>query len=244
MSDETELTAFENKTVIRTAIEIPSAAGGLRDALRVAPIEIEHGQRTCVVLDGPVVKVRYDEAPAKEVEDRGLPTGDGQIYLVRVHVLGTDGAAIIDRDLVAPVLDETKRRVAERKAEDQRRREQDAGIMNLVDDTGKEGLCAFPGCPYDDGHDGDHGYDPDSGVAPPAGTAPVEDALKAHKKDVLRALCDERGIIYGSSATGSQLVAKLKDLPGILAAADGAEAALRPPAPDNVTELHPEASSG
>lgn len=85
-----ELSSFEGVDVIHAKIEIPDAAGGLREAMAVEPVELHHGDEVHVVLHCRVKKVRFDPA-AKDNTDE----------LTRVHVFETLDAAFIESDAVA-----------------------------------------------------------------------------------------------------------------------------------------------
>lgn len=69
-----ELTPFEGRSVTRSRIEIPGAAGGLQDALDVEPVELHHGEERFLLMKVETVKVRHD--PIKDSDS-----------LARVHVL-------------------------------------------------------------------------------------------------------------------------------------------------------------
>lgn len=86
----TDLSPFEGVDVIHAKIEIPDAAGGLREAMAVEPVELHHGDEVHVVLHCRVKKVRFDPA-AKDNTDE----------LTRVHVFETLDAAFIESDAVA-----------------------------------------------------------------------------------------------------------------------------------------------
>jgi hypothetical protein len=94
------LSAFEGKTVLSVGVTVRNAGGGLNKALSVDPAEWHQGDRVVVVLDCEVDKVRFDR-----VKD-----SDG---VQRVHILVADGATIVERDLVADVLDAQERRLEE-----------------------------------------------------------------------------------------------------------------------------------
>lgn len=98
---ETALSPFEEKEVVEAGLEVPNAAGGLRDAMAIDPAEWHIGDRITLVLDGVVQKIRFD------------PVKGSQGQLSRVHVLSADGVTLIDRDLVADVLANQAARVAE-----------------------------------------------------------------------------------------------------------------------------------
>lgn len=109
------LTPFEDKEVVEAAIEIPNAAGGLRDAMEIDPQEFHHGERRTIVLDCVVKKVRFDEV--KKNEDR----------LVRVHVFSAESATFIDRSVVEDALSEQAEKIA-------RYREAEKGVQRLPTD--------------------------------------------------------------------------------------------------------------
>lgn len=92
------LTPFEGRPVISVGLESPGAAGGLRDALTVDPVEFSHDQLVAVILIGPVAKIRFEE-----VKDT-----DG---LRRVHVMQVDEAAIIDPAAVEGLLADQREKV-------------------------------------------------------------------------------------------------------------------------------------
>lgn len=101
------LTPFEGKDVLSAAIEIPNAAGGLREAMRIDPQEFHHGDKRYVVLELDCKKVRFDPV----ANTNGLD---------RVHVFSAVAATFVDEDLVREQLDEQARRIeAARVAEEQ-----------------------------------------------------------------------------------------------------------------------------
>lgn len=140
LADTSKLTDFEGLSVRQVGIEIPGAAGGLRDPLRIDPQEWHKGERLFVVFELQVSKVRFDSI------DRDDPAGDQR----RVHITDVIGSAIVDRELVAEALAEQRRRV-------QAAEESAKGIGHLQLDGGEEaqkahddGLHAsglVPGCP-------------------------------------------------------------------------------------------------
>lgn len=138
LADTSKLTDFEGLAVRQVGIEIPGAAGGLRDPLRIDPQEWHKGDRLYVVMELQVAKVRFDSI------DKDDPAGDQR----RVHITDVIGTAIVDRELVAEALAEQKRRVELAK-------EAAAGVGRLpVDDEAEkahdDGLHAaglVPGCP-------------------------------------------------------------------------------------------------
>lgn len=101
------LTPFEGKDVLAAAIEIPNAAGGLREAMAIDPQEYHHGERRYVVLELDCTKVRFD--PVKD-------TGG----LRRVHVFSATGATFVDADLVAKHVEAQRERIEAAKIEAER----------------------------------------------------------------------------------------------------------------------------
>lgn len=95
-----KLEPFEDTPVIATAIEIPGAGGGLRDALTVDPKELRKGTDVFVVIHGTVGKVRFD------------PVKDANAWK-RVHILDVVTATLTDRQAVDDMLEEHRKRVDE-----------------------------------------------------------------------------------------------------------------------------------
>lgn len=96
-----DLSSFEGLPVRQVGIEIPGAAGGLREAMKIDPAEFHHGDRVYVVLACDVQKVRFDPI------DRVEPDGDQR----RVHVFGVDTATIVEEELVRAHLDAQRERI-------------------------------------------------------------------------------------------------------------------------------------
>lgn len=80
------LSQFEGHDVLRSAIKIPNAGGGLRDALKVAPVKLEYGEEVLLVVRAKVRKV--DHAPFEKDSDE----------LVREHVLDAIDVALLQDD--------------------------------------------------------------------------------------------------------------------------------------------------
>jgi hypothetical protein len=96
----TSLTSFEGRPVLSTTVAIRKAGDGLSAALKVDPEELHHGDTVFVVLETVVEKVRFDQAK----------DGDG---FVRVHMLATENATIIDEAIVGAHLADQKKRIRE-----------------------------------------------------------------------------------------------------------------------------------
>lgn len=93
------LSPFEGRDVVQTTVKITKAGDGLSEALGIDPAEYHLGDRVVIVLDTVVDRVRY------------LPVKDTEV-LTREHSFKTDGATVIDRDLVAAALDAQADRIA------------------------------------------------------------------------------------------------------------------------------------
>lgn len=112
-----QLTPFDGRDVISSAIKITKAGDGLSTALQVEPGELHVGDEMHVVLKCVVGDVAF-----KPVSDTDC--------LTRVHNLVTQEATFIDGKQVAKLLDEQRRKI-----------EQAAGIERIPfeDDDGAEG---------------------------------------------------------------------------------------------------------
>jgi hypothetical protein len=139
----TDLTPFEDIDVIRSAIEMPNAAGGFREALEVDNVELHHGSEGYIVLHYRVRKVRFDEVVKDEPEEG----------LERVHVFNVDAATFIDEEIVKATFDEQRERIDAAKAaaaaEEQRQREAEQLDAAHADGAHADGLV--DGCPSCDG---------------------------------------------------------------------------------------------
>jgi hypothetical protein len=119
------LSDFEGAPVEEAGIEIPGAAGGLRDAMKIAPQEFHKGEKVYVVLECRVGKVRFDPIDKDDL--------DGPQR--RVHIFAVDGATMVDGDLVRSQLADQAERIRLAK-------ESEAGIQRLpYDDEGEHGLA-------------------------------------------------------------------------------------------------------
>lgn len=132
------LPAFEGHAVTQAGIEIPNAAGGLREAMKISPEAIKQGERRYVVLEVVCQKVRHEPV------DREQPAGDQ----ARVHVLMAEAATFVDHDLVREQLDKQKARIALHKDEEsgQQRIMSDAEL-DLQHFAGRHATRRKTGCP-------------------------------------------------------------------------------------------------
>lgn len=103
------LSDFENLPVRQAGVEIPGAAGGLREAMKIEPQEFHMGDEGTIALNYKVQKVRFEPI------DKDDPEGDQR----RVHVFAVTGAAFVDSASVQSDIDaQTERiRLAKEKAQ-------------------------------------------------------------------------------------------------------------------------------
>lgn len=136
-----QLDPFEGQPVLSVGMEIPGAAGGLRESMKLDPVQLHKGQRVYVVLETTVDKIRFD--PVKD--------SDGW---KRVHVLNAEQGMIVDADLVQAHLDEQKARIqAARDAEAEAKRREggeftlDESALEEEHQQGKHADGLVKGCP-------------------------------------------------------------------------------------------------
>lgn len=98
MADDATLDPFEGQDVLSVGIEIPGAAGGLREALKIDPVQLHKGDKAYVLLETTTDKIRFD--PVKD--------SDG---LKRVHILAVEQGMLVDESLVRDHLDRQRERV-------------------------------------------------------------------------------------------------------------------------------------
>jgi hypothetical protein len=124
-----KLSEFEGLEVTQSSIEIPDAAGGLRAALKIDPVELHKGDRVYVALECEVVKVRFDPVDKEDL------TGEQ----ARIHVFRTVSAAIVEKDLVGDALAAQADRIAEaRELEGQTKLPTSPPFLGYEDLTAKE----------------------------------------------------------------------------------------------------------
>ena len=114
---------FEGLPVLAVGIELPGAAGGLRDPLRVDPLILHGGDTAFATFELITNKVRFDPVKVDDV----------LIGWTRVHVMGVENATFVDEELVRDQLDEMARRVAERKEAEEVAKRRESGNVNLDD---------------------------------------------------------------------------------------------------------------
>ena len=91
-----QLTPFEGRDVVGARVEIPGAAGGLREAMKVQPVEFRQGRKVYVLIECTVGPVKFDPVMVKG-EDMGQD--------LRVHVLRAGTAAFVDEDFAREHID-------------------------------------------------------------------------------------------------------------------------------------------
>ena len=97
----TELSRFEGHDVVGTTIQITKAGDGLSAALKIDPVEYEHGERVHVVLDGVIGKVQF------------VPSKDNPDALIRVHTLEAETVTVVDGSKVKSVLNAQRKKFEE-----------------------------------------------------------------------------------------------------------------------------------
>lgn len=178
-----ELEPFEGLPVIQAKIEIPDAAGGLREAMAIEPRAWHKGDRCFVLLECLVNKVRVDPI-----------TDDLVGPQARVHVLKTLAGTVLEPDVAKDWIDGQKDRILKAK-------EQALGIQQVAE-LNPDGSPA-PGM----GDVSPALTDADGFVDP----ANVRTVLENLSKDDLRAMCKAEGLTHPVKATGKQLVTLLVD---------------------------------
>lgn len=137
----TSLDPFEGQPVLSVGIEIPGAAGGLRESLKIDPVQLHHGEKVYVLLETTTDKIRFD--PEKDEEG-----------WKRVHVLAVEQGMLVDADLVAEHMAQQKARIAEAHAAAALEKRRAAGEFTLeeaaLDEAHEKGEHAsglVAGCP-------------------------------------------------------------------------------------------------
>lgn len=115
-----DLGEHEGDRVLSVGIEIPGAAGGLREALAIDPVVKHRGEEVLVLIRTRVGKLRYD--PVKDT--------DG---VRRVHVLDVQSATLVEGAVYEEALDLMAEQVVAA-------REKAAGIVQLPWDGDEEAL--------------------------------------------------------------------------------------------------------
>lgn len=98
----TLLHKFEGRDVIATRIKVANAGDGLSEAMTIEPQELTHGEVVYVVLEC-------------EVDDVGFKRIKGTDHLARVQRLKAGTATIVEKSLVATVLEAQKVKIEEAK---------------------------------------------------------------------------------------------------------------------------------
>jgi hypothetical protein len=209
------LTDFEGKAVRRSVIKVTNAGDGLSESLKLDPVEYHQGERGVLIIEGVFTRVGFSPI------DRDEPEGDQE----RVHTFKATAGKMIDRGVVAEIMDEHARRLEEAK-----------GLQKLPGDVGAAGggsgedRCPYPGCPLPPEHDGDHEVDPESGLA---GTA--EAVLVTCSREQLRELATRHGVEFTDKTRAPTIVKGLVRIAGITEEAEALLAAAS--SPDNITAL-------
>lgn len=94
----TELSSFDGRDVLRTAIAVTNAGDGLSDAMSVDPRELHVGETVYLLIEAEVSKVRFE--PIKDTE-----------ALARIHVLRAGTATFMEPALADSAISEMRDRV-------------------------------------------------------------------------------------------------------------------------------------
>lgn len=130
-----DLGEFEGAKILSVGVEIPGAAGGLRDAVKIDPAVFHKDQRVLVLLDTTVGKVRFD--PVKDTSG-----------VQRVHVLIPTGATIVDGDVFDKALADQREAIEKAKrAADGTANMDDALALQAEHDDGQHADGLREGCP-------------------------------------------------------------------------------------------------
>lgn len=140
----TQLDPFEGQPVLSVGIEIPGAAGGLREALKIDPVQLRHGEKAYVLLETTTDKIRFDP----EKDEDGWK---------RVHVLAVDQGMLVDADLVAEHLAQQRERIAAMHAAAALEKRREAGeftldeaVLDEAHEKGEHAADLVAGCPQCD----------------------------------------------------------------------------------------------
>lgn len=142
MSDTPDLGTFEGHPVLSTAMELPSLAGGLREAIDVAggaPIHKDEEGYLLVKFKGN--KTRFD------------PVKDTNGYK-RVDIPTVPSVAIVEGEAVERLMADHEAAVGRRRAEEQRQKDEEQGTPRIP------GTEPYPTDADDDGEQIDGGGDP------------------------------------------------------------------------------------
>lgn len=93
------LTPFEGHEVIGTSLTIKKAGDGLSPALKIEPVEYEHGEHVFVVLKTKVANVQF------------VPSKDNAEALIRLHTVDTEEATIVEESQVRSLLAAQRKKI-------------------------------------------------------------------------------------------------------------------------------------
>lgn len=177
------LEPFEGLPVIQSKIEIPNAAGGLRDAMKIEPRAWRKGDTAFVLMETVVGKVRFDPVTDDETGPQA-----------RVHVLHAVAGTVLAPDVAKTWIDEQKDRIM-------KAREEALGIQQVAELNADGSPATGMGDVAPDVTDADGFIDADK----------LEAVLGKISKEDLRAMCDANGVGYAKNATGAKLVKLLME---------------------------------
>lgn len=102
---------FEGSKVTTSTVKVTNAGDGLSQAMKIEPVAYKRHERLVLVLDCVVTDVTFGD-------------GDMPDAATRIHKLKAGTAIVVERDLVAAMLDEQAERIKQAK-------EDAAGILTL-----------------------------------------------------------------------------------------------------------------
>lgn len=129
---------FEGVEVRGAGIEIPNAAGGLREALKIEPQTFHGGDKLYAVFELDCKKIRHD--PITDGKDGPM------IAWKRIHVLSAEGATFVDADVAKGHIDAQRERI--QRAKDEATGQQSAtSEFEAQHEAGEHASGLIDGCP-------------------------------------------------------------------------------------------------
>lgn len=118
---EVDLGEYQGLPVKALGIELPSAAGGLRDPMKVSPVLLQAGEHVFVTFELNPRKFRFD--PVEEADEI--------IGWTLVGILSVENATFVDEDLVRDQLDEMAERVEALREAEKLAKEKAKGVQRI-----------------------------------------------------------------------------------------------------------------
>lgn len=99
-----DLSPFEGLPVVEVGAEVPGLAGGLRDAVSIAPVESHQGEIVYLLVKATTLKVRHE--PVNEKNPAGAQR--------RVHVYRSETVTFVDEAVAAEHIAAMEQRLRDR----------------------------------------------------------------------------------------------------------------------------------